>query len=450
MSHLVNITKVKSLYESKGKNPVGKLHFVNLLKHGLGLCDANGTRHKDNAGNCKLVEQKIRPEQFSIQELAEAIIGPSWRQFYDPANGEKMARYNTAKSLVESGFPNDSRALMEATGIGIDPTAFANVNAFTAVVGGLIEVKILEAFQNPSLIADQLMPAEATKLNGQKVIGTNRIGDKGKRRNPGEAHQRAQFNERWIETPETRENALAVDILKESIFFDLTGDILNVAASVGEELAYRKELEVIDTIIGVNNSFKYNGTAYNTYATSETLGYLNDQSNPMVDWTSIQASMLRFARMKDPGTGKRILIQPNTILVNPARLATAQLILGANMTETRVAAGATQATAGTLQIRQTPGNPYSSQFTVLSSPLVEQRCTEADGLNLSQANADDYWWIMQSGKSFKYMQNYPLTVTQAPSTQYEMLDKGIVATYFANERGIPSVWSPWHIVRNKN
>jgi len=446
----VNILKIRDLYESRKNSPAGKLAFLNDIKHGLGLTDKSGNPNRDPAGNHKLTEQKLKPEQFSIQELAEGIIGPQWRNHFDPANGAAMSRYTAARSLVESGFPNDSRALLEATGIGIDPTAFANINAFTSVVGGLIEVKILEAFQNPALIADQICPAEATKLNGQKVIGVNRIGDKGRKRNPGEPHTRAQFNERWIETPETRENALAVDVLKESVFFDLTGDILNVAASVGEELAYRKELEVIDTIIGVNNSFKYNGTAYNTYQTSETLGYLNDHSNPMVDWTSIQASMLRFARMKDPGTGKRVLIQPNLILVNPARLATAQLILGANLTETRVAAGATQATAGTLQIRQTPGNPYSGQFTILSSPLIEQRCVDTDGLNLSQANADDYWWIMQGGKSFRYMQNYPLNVQQAAPNQYEMLDKGIVASYFANERGIPSVWSPWHIVRNKN
>lgn len=446
----VNILKVRDLYESKGRSPGGKLEFLNLIKHGLGLCDSNGSPIRDNAGNHKLAEQKIRPENFSIQELAEGIIGSQWRNYFDPANAGAMAKYTLARSLVEHGHPNDTRALVESTGVGLDPTAFANINTFTAVVGGLIEVKILEAFQNPALIADQLMPAEATKLNGQKVIGVNRIGDKGKKRNPGEPHQRASFNERWIETPETRENALAVDVLKETVFFDLTGDILNVAASVGEELAYRKELEVIDTFIGVTNSFKYSGTSYNTYQTSETLGYLNDHSNPLVDWTSIQASMLRFARMKDPGTGKRILIQPNTILVNPARVATAQLILGANLTETRVAAGATQSTAGTLQIRQTPGNPYSGQFTVLSSPLIEQRCTDADGLNLSQSNADDYWWIMQSGKTFRYMQNYPLNVQQAAPNNYEMLDKGIVASYFANERGIPSVWSPWHIVRNKN
>lgn len=446
----INSLKVKELYESRKSSTGGKLAFLNDIKHGLGLTDKSGNPNRDNAGNHRLHEQRLKPEQFSIQELAEGIIGSSWRNYFDPANGGAMARHTVARSLVEQGFPNDSRALLESTGIGIDPTAFANINAFTAVVGGLIEVKILEAFQNPALIADQLMPSEATKLNGQKIIGVNRLGDKGKKRNPGEPHQRAQFNERWIETPETRENALAVDVLKETIFFDLTGELLNVAGSVGEELAYRKELEVIDTIIGVNNSFKYNGTSYNTYVTSKTLGYLNDHSNKLEDHLAINTSIQKFVKMEDPGTEKRILIMPDTILVNPARLTNAQLILGANMTESRVATGATQATSTNLSIRQTPGNPYTGQFKILSSPLVEMRCTAADGLNLSQANADEYWWIMQSGKSFRYMQNYPLNVQQAAPNQYEMIDKGIVASYFANERGIPSVWSPWHTVRNKN
>ena len=446
----INTMKVRELYESKKHSGAGKLSFLNDIKHGLGLTDSNGSPHRDNAGNHRILNQRIKPEQFSIQELAESIVGPSWRNYFDPANSSAMARHTVARSLVESGHPNDTRALLEATGIGIDPTAFSNINAFSAVVGGLIEVKILEAFENPALIADTLMPAEATKLNGQKVIGVNRLGDKGKKRNPGEPHQRAQFNERWIETPETRENALAVDVLKETIFFDLTGDLLNVAGSVGEELAYRKELEVIDAFIGVTNSFKYSGTSYDTYRTSKTLGYLNDHVNILEDWTNLQASMMLFNRMEDPSTGKRILSMPNTILVNPGKLATANLILGANMTERRIAGtGNTQATAQNLSIAQTPGNPYSGQFNVLSSPLVEMRCLESDGLNLSQAYTNDYWWLFQSGKSFKYMQNYPLNVQQSAPNNYEMIDKGIVASYFACERGIPSVWSPWHIVRNK-
>ncbi len=447
----INVLKIRELYESKKHSAGGKLAFLNEISHGLGLTDKSGSPSRDKAGNHRLTEQKIRPEQFSIQELAEGIIGSTWRNFFDPSNSSALAKYTVARSLVEQGHPNDTRALLESTGVGIDPTAFANINAFTAVVGGLIEVKILEAFQNPSLIADQLMPAEPTKLNGQKVIGVSRIGDKAKERKAGEAHQRAQFSERWIETPATRENALAVDVLKETVFFDLTGDILNVASSVGEELAYRKELEVIDTFIGYKNSFSYSGTAYNTYQTAKTLGFVNDFSNQLQDWTNLQAASLKFARMEDPTTGKRILITPNIIVCNPAKLATANLIMGANLTERRVAgSGLNQQTAGVLSVSQTAGNPYSGQFTLLSSPLIEQRCTDADGLNLSQTNADEYWWLFQSGKSFRYMQNYPLNVQQAAPNQYEMLDKGIIASYFANERGIPSVWSPWHIVRNKN
>ena len=446
----INYLKISELYESKGRSGGGRIDFINTITRGLGLTDNNGVPNKTASGNGTIKDRKIRPEQFSIQQLAESIIGPSWRQYFDPNNSGMLARHTLQRSFIEAKFPGQSRALVESTGIGLDPTAFANINAFSAVVGGLIEVKILEAFENPSLIADTLMPAEATKLNGQKIIGVNRLGDLGKRRQPGEAHQRAQFNEKWIETPATRENALAVDILKETVFFDLTGDLLNVASSVGEELAYRKELECIDTFIGVTNSFNYNGTAQNTYQTSRTLGYLNDHVNVFSDWQSVQAANMKFARMQDPATSKRLLITPNTILVNPAKVATANIILGANMTERRVAAsGETQSNTNALSISQTPGNPYSGQYTILSSPLVEMRCTDADGLNISQAYTDEYWWMFQSGKSFRYMQNYPLTVMQAAPNQYEMIDKGIIASYFANERGIPSVWSPWHIVRNK-
>ena len=446
----MNTIKLRSLYESRVKQTNGRWRFLTEMRKGLGLCDKEGNDHRDLAGNRTLKSKEVTPEQFSLQELAEAIIGPSWHTLFNP-DSQALSRYTTARSLVEGGFPNENRALVEATGFGLDPSAFLNINTFTSIVGGLVEVKILEAFQNPALIADKICPVESTKLNGQKIIGVQNIGDRGRKRSPGETHPRAQFGERWIQTPETRENALAIDVLKETVFFDLSGSILRQAASVGEELAYRKELEVIDTILGVNNSFVYNGTAYNTYQTSRTLGYLNSVVNPLVDWTSLQTSNMLFMRQQDPHTDKRLLLSPNTVLVNPAKLATINLILGASATDRRtVASGSTQSSATELQISSTPSNPYSGQFTVLSSPLIEQRCLAADGLNLSQANTDGLWFMMEAGKTFKYMQNYPLTVTQASPNQYEMLDRGIVATYFANERGIPSVWSPWHSAKNTN
>lgn len=444
---MINQVKIRGLYESRTRDSGGRRRFVEEIRHNLGLSDTNGNDHRDLAGNKKLGERSIRPEQFSLRELAEAIIGPSWRVVFDDSQRSNFAQLQRARSLSEAtGAP-----LLESTGVGIDPTAFLDINAFSSVVGGLIEVKILEAFQNPELIADRLCPPERTRLNGQKVIGLMPIGDAGRKRLPGETHTRVQFGERYVTTPETRENALAVDVNKEAVFFDLTGDILNMASTVGEALAYRKELEVINTIIGGVNTFNWNGSAYNTYQTSKTLGFTNSITNQLIDWESLQADILQFSRQEDPDTGKRILIRPNTLLVNPGKFMTASLITGASAMERRTAPGATQSTAVSLSVAQGAPNPYSGQFNIITSPLLEQQClasTANGGLALSVSDATNTWWMMEAGKAFKYMQNYPLTVTQAAPNQYEMLDRGIIASYFANERGIPAVISPWHAVKN--
>lgn len=449
----VNILKVKSLFESRTKQSNGRSRFVMEMRQNLGLCDEKGNDHKDAAGNATIGKRTVTPEQFSVRELAEAILGPAWSIFFDDSKRHILSRMNQARAIMESA--GDKTALLESTGYGLDPTAFLNINTFTALVGGLVEVKILESFKNPDFISDQIAPAEPTKLNGQKIIGIQSLGDFARKRLPGNPTTRAQFGERWVTTPETRENALAVDVLKETVFFDLTGDILRMANDVGEALGYRKELEVLSLFIGGTNNFNYNGQAYNTYQTSKTLGYTNDFSNPMVDWTSLQTARLQFMRTEDPHTGKRILINPDTIVVNPAKIATAEMIVSATQMERRTGAGASpaQTTSNPLNVAQGADNPYRGQFKVLSSPLLEQMCLETaanGGLALAQNVADEYWWMLQGNKAFKYMQNYPMQVLQAAPQQYEMMDKGIVASYFASERGIPAVISPWHIIRNKN
>jgi len=435
---MIDPVKLRTLFESRSQFQHGQRQFTKEIRQNLGLVDGNGNYYRDRAGNRRLGATSWIPEQFSIQESAEAIVGPNWKRTLAPEGGTM------------------GQTLLESSGVGIDPTAFLNINAFTSVVGGLIEVKILQAFQNPALVADRICPAEPTKLNGQKMIGLQSIGDRGRKRLPGEAHTRAQFGERYVTTPETRENALAVDVTKEAVFFDLTGDMLNQAAGVGEALAYRKEIDIINTIIGGVNTFNYNGTAYNTYSTTLQLGFTNSISNDLLDWESLQTDILQFMRTVDPHTGLRIMIQPNLVLVNPAKLATANIILGATSMERRTGSGATtpQTTSNPLNVGQGAANPFTaSQFEVLTSPLLEQQCLAAvadGGLALSQVNTNKYWWMMESGKSFKYMQNFPLTITQAPANQYYMVDNGIVSSYFASERGIPAVISPWHVMVNTN
>jgi hypothetical protein len=315
-----------------------------------------------------------------------------------------------------------------------------------------MEVKILEAFKNPTFVADQVMPSEATKLNGQKVIGLNPLFTDVVRRQPGEKHARTGFGERWIQTPETRENAMAIDVTKEVIFFDKTGDMLRNAQDVGEIIAYNREIEMLDVILGVQtgNVFNWNGTAYATYDTSTRLGQTNGNAitNDLLDWTAFQTATLTMSRFTDPDTARRILINPNFLLVSPGKYKTAELILGSTRTERRYGTGSStpQTTSNPLMISDTPSNPYAGQFGLLTSPLIEQRLVDKGGLTTAQAT--ERWYLLEAGKAFKYMVNYPLQVQSASPQSYNMIDQGIAMSFFAGERGIPSVWSVWHCLRN--
>lgn len=463
---MATVAEVRELYESyKGPadrpQPRGRTAFVTDFRHKLGLCDRHGNPYKDRAGNRVLKEARIEASQFDFSDLGLALAGPRIVEMFGGGR-QVLAEYARHNMIVGERSPDDGRALYEAVGAGVDVSAFADINAWTGTVGGLIERKILEQFQNPDLIGDELMPPEPTKVNeGQKVIGVSRIGDLAQERQPGMAHQRAGFGERYVTLGKMRENALALDLLKETAFFDLTGQVMPTAGSVGEWVAFRKEIEQIDAFLGITTAsgqkyqFVYKGTAYDAYSTGQTIGqttFVNSQQNELVDWESVQTAWLRFVRMQDPETATRVQVRPDRAVVNPAKLATAHLIFSATETERRSAAGATQATASDLHVLRAQGNVVSQFFgnlKILWSALLEQRCTDAaagprPGLGLSQDNANKRWYLYQREKFMRWMQAWPLTITQAPANSYEMVDRGVVASWFVNERGMPSVWSIWH------
>lgn len=444
----LNKFALRDAYESLSRTGKGSLEFVKQMRHGLGLSDENGNDYKDRNGNRRLAsDRKLSADEFSLRDVAESILGSEGLAMLDPINGETYAKYVRAKNHINAANPGNMNAAFESTGIGLDPSAFININAFSILTGGLIEVKMLEGFNNPTFIGDQLMQTVPTKLNGQKVIGLNPIGDRAARRQPGQPHPRTQYGERWIQTPETRENALAIDVTKEAVFYDLTGDILNNAMSIGEELGYRRELEMLQLFAGVVNNFNWKGTGYNTYvaAAGNTLGYAGNlvvsDANPLYDWTSIQTAYLAFSRFTDPDTGKRILVNPTTLVVCPGKLATANLILDSLTTQFRT--GGAQSSANPLYVNSGAGNPVSNfgSYKVLTSPLLEQELVTG-GYTTAQATAT--WFLTDTTKAFKYMQNYPLQIQQASPQSYNMVDNGLVASYFGHERGIPAVWSPWH------
>lgn len=472
-----DLSKTRQLYESyvgprDNPRPRGRTAFVRQMRHWLGLCDAQGNDYKDRAGNRVLRESKVDASEFNLSELGLALVGPRVMELFDSSSKQfhsELVRHN----LTVGQFPDpEGRALFEAAGVGVDVSAFADINAWTGATGGLIERKILEQFQNPALIGDDLMPPEPTKINeGQKVIGVSRIGDLTQERQPGQAHQRAGFGERFVTLGKGRENALAVDVFKETGFFDLTGQVMPTAESTGEWVSFRKEIEQIDAFLGISTQvggrfpFVYKGVPYSTYGVNQQIGggsaptLTNQISNELIDWSAVETAWLNFVRLLDPETSTRIQVRPDRVVVNPAKLATAGLIFGATESERRTSPQGTQGTTSDLHILHKPGNIVSQFFgdmKILWSALLEQRCTDAatgiarPGLGLSQAQANKFWWLFQRDKFMKWMQHYPVSAVQAPANSYDMVDRGIVMSVFVSERGFPGVFSPWHALECTN
>jgi len=434
----INKFKIRELWESKRN----KLEAVNTILEGLGLQDSEGNSYRDAKGNRVLKKDApLKADDFSLREMAEGIFGQRFSSFVDPQStgvnnralleaADKQARGGSYKvSLLEDG----------GMGYSVDPSSMQQISGYSILSGGLIEAKILEQFQHPRFIADALMETVPTKLNGQKIIQVQNLNPNNvAKRAPGESHPRVMMGGQYVATPETYELALAIDVSREAVFFDLTNQVLTQAATIGQQIAYQKELDCLNVVIGANNSFNWNGTFYNTYSNQiATLGYNSVlTSNPLIDWQSLQAAWLQLSRNLDPANlQRRILSEPDVLLCPPSLLATASLILNATLTERVTGVGSPAENRAF-----TDGTPFYQQYKILSSPLLEQQLLAA-GLNQTQADAS--WFLIDSKAAFKIMENIPLQVQQAATSSYGMLDRGTIASYFASMRFTPSVWSPW-------
>jgi len=438
---------VRDLFESHCHGDAQQ--FVRETCHLMGLTDRDGCRHVDSNGSPKFGDVmeadgttsaggRLKPSSFSFNALGRGLLGDDlFEDLYEPGSKKLGAALGSMRT-----------DLLEAGEGAVGPGAYANVNAFTAVIAGLLEISVMEGWQNPAFIADVLAPADATKMfDGRKVIGSSRIGDAAEERLPGMPTKRVQVGERWITQPRTVENALSVEVTQEMVFLDLTGQAVTEAQDLGTWLGYRKEVRCIDAFIGVNNTYSFMGTSFNTYQVAGT--WDNDvASNELLHEANMETVLIKFRNMVDPQSLTPVLIQPNAVLVNMGKMRAARQTFGdlAVGVQYRDAPGA----VATPQYVRVGEAAYKGQFNIITSPIVYNRCVAADGLNLSAVNAEKYWWAFESGKALKYAQNWPLRVQQAVPNTVEMIDRGIVLYAKADERGIPFWYEPRRVVRSKN
>ncbi len=356
-----------------------------------------------------LRERHLTAEDFSLRDLAEALVpdGRQWLRMLDPRAGSEVS-------------------VMEASD-GVDVTAFLNVT------GQVVYSKILDAYTQEAFVASKLVQTIPTRLDGEKIPGATRVADNIDEVGPGMPYPSLGFGEDYIETPATAKRGFIVPVTKEAIFFDRTHLVLSRAAEVGEILGLNKEKRLLDLVIGATNNYKSNGTTYNTYQTSSP--WVNELSgNELVDWTNVDAAEQLFAEILDPHTGEPVLVRGTTVLVMPAYRHAAHRVFKAAEIEYTASGSETSTRAR---------NPLGN-YRVEESRLAYRRVIAS---GVAAADARKYWFIGDFRKAFAYMENWPITVTQAPVNSEADFNNDILLRFKASERGAAAVLNPRYVVK---
>ena len=354
----------------------------------------------------------LKPENFSVQDLFVALH----------ESGEELLREIGAR---RSG----GRNLQEAAQ-GVDTAAF------TGIIGQIVFNKIKEAYQDPEFLWPQLCETMNTQfLDGERIPGIGRIGDKAEIVDEGAAYPLVGLNEEFIDTPPTRKRGMIVPVTREIIVADRTGLLLKAAGETGRWCGLNKEKRVLDVATGVVNNYKRNLTATNTYLTSGA--YVNSQTGNALDsqgneWRALEKADLLFDAITDPNTGEPIIVTPDVLLVPSALKRTAERIVNA----TGIVTVDNRANAST--IRTESASPYAGKgIKVLSSPYVKVRGGSATK-----------WWYGRPTKAFLYIQVWDIETLQAAQNNELEFSQDIWMRYKVSERGVAAVQEPRFMVQN--
>lgn len=357
-------------------------------------------------------EGHLTPQDFSIRDLAEATI---FSGTGEPIGREWVRRLGPQKS--------GGMVRLEAED-GVDATAFLNIS------GQLAYNSVMQGYNQEIFIGDQLVETIQTDLSGERIPGITGVSDPSDDTvHPGMPYPHLGFGEDYVDTPATTKRGFIISILKETIFFDRTNEVTSRGRTVGEVLARRKEKRILDTVMGILNTFKWRGTTYNTYQSAAP--WINMKGSNAVDpgngWVQIDAMEQLFVDMLDPNTGEPITIEPRQILHMPARRQQFRQVLNGDMVRTTTGAYSTYR------------NDMIGSYQLLSSRFAYRRLIAAGE---SAANSKDYWYAGDFKKGFVYMQNWPITVVQSPQNSEAEFNQDIVFRMKASERGVAAVRDP--------
>lgn len=238
---------IRSLVEDFG--PAGYLKIQALL---LGMTES-GQIPEGPDGKPVLSEQVTLPNgrqvprknahEFSFLALWEGLVGPV---------EETMGFAQQGFGYIEHPI-----GLLEAEGVG----AVAS-SAFPSAVGQLISIRVIEGYDAPGFVGDELVTPMPSRLRGERVVGfTSLQGPKPV--GEGDEYQGSTFREKYVTTTETKRGRL-ISLTEEAVFHDQTGQILQRASQMGRKAREDRERRIIRGVADVASTervYRPSGTA---------------------------------------------------------------------------------------------------------------------------------------------------------------------------------------------
>jgi hypothetical protein len=370
----------------------------------------------------KFKSKAVRPTDFDMGRLFESIFG--WEEF--------RACRSRARNVVD---------VFEASGA-------VSTAAFQAISGQIVFNAILENYTSPAYVFTGLIPTVHTEFSGERVAGIGRVGNEVQVVPENDPYPIAGVSENWIDTAPTQNRGLIVPVSKSAVFFDRTGVLLERCGAVGEEMGLNKELRAIDCVIDENGGavsamlgghrYHWKNTSIATYNDNTgTHTWDNLQAtNALVDYSDIENAELLLDAMVSPDASGVITgvyrAAASQVVVTTSLLHTLKQVIHA--TEIRLHAGG-YATSGNLYERA--GQNTLQNYEIVSSPLLASRLA-----------TDSSWFLGNLGKAFRYMENWPITTTQAPANSHDEFTRDIVTQYKVSERGAYATFDPRYVIKS--
>jgi hypothetical protein len=366
-----------------------------------------------------LASGQLKPNDFSIRKL--------WEQFV-PDGRELLEEYCNPEHPSEVSLSR----LMESDAV--------KASNFVNITGQIVYTEVLNQYTLAANVFSPMIPVIQTPFNGEKIAGIGGLGDNAQEVAEGAEYPSFGVNEDWIDTPEVRKRGFRVEVTKEALFFDRTGQLITQCGDLGTYMGINREKRAIDCIIDENTTaHRYNRKGRGAVATygdnSGNHDWDNLQaSNALQDWTDIDLAQQLLNSILDPNTGEPIALSMTSrmLIVTDSLAMTARYIMNATETE-RVVPG--YQTSGNV-VHTRAGNPVAGMATVASSVQLAARMA-----------TDSSWFLGDPSKAFRCMQNFPLTVVQAPANSELEFSRDIVMQYKASEKNSYTTYDPRYMVK---